>query len=108
MRKLEICRLSCFLPLFRLSDVVPTGPAPQQRHFSSAAASRLQQHLNDLSVRSGASGGDRSHTRHLANTTSNLPSDDLSVISELKTPDASSGELSLPSTFTGRKIKEFR
>lgn len=87
---------------------------PRKFDFSATASSRLQQHLNDLSIRSGASGsgGDPSNTtRHLANATSSHPmSDDLSVISELKTPETttstSGGARSIP--FTGHKVKEFR
>ena len=110
-----MCEVQIFIKictiLLRLSDAVPPAPIYQQRNFSTAAASRLQQHLNDLSVKSGASGNDRSNSRYLANATSTHPSDDLSVISELKTPEttsSSSGATSIPSALTGQKIKEFR
>lgn len=111
-------KMSAFSPILsssrmeqtRLSEAVPPAQIHQQRHYSAAATSRFQQHLNDLSIRSGASGGDRSNTRYLANATPIHPSDDLSVISELRTPEtsSSSGATSIHSAFTGHKIKEFR
>ena len=102
--------------ILRLSDVPPpsTTNHQQQRHFnfSTAATSRLQQHLNDLSVRSGASAGDdrSSTTRNLADATASiLPNDDLSVISELKTPETTSSSMSSgAAALTGHKVKEFR